>query len=767
MDPLNPPRLVCISTALFVAVFAMFALSAPLSAQQTYTWDGDAGGQSGDWGNRTNWVGDPSPLTFNNQTDIIFSQSAMTTNTVWTYLGTASRTVRSLTFGPNIVGNTNTFDIRLLTNSSSGAANLILSAASGNASITVDQSTSGVAQIRLGNGNGGRIVLNSNLDLVQNNTFLTNAFQIGNSLTNSGTINKSGAGAVSVVQNNAGWSGGMNINEGEVFIYSDANAMGTGTWTLGGGTNNTTLAVGTAVTISNSGGLVVAAGTGTRTIANAATNVAVGNATLSGAITNNKDVIFNIANYASGTDRMTVSGAIGGTGGIIKTGTGLLQLSGANTYSGDTVLEVGNIATTAANSLPGASVLRFGATNTNRRLQLQGFNQTLGGVDSTAATGGILVVEAAVDGGNNAPATLTLDVAAGTNHTFSGLVRNAAGGATNSALTLVKSGAGTQVLSGGTTVSYSGTTTVDAGVLEFGGTNTVANNSAITVNSGGTMRFSGGGTRSNTISGSGNLEKTGANSLTLSGNNTYQGNTTVSAGALSVAPAGALTFTIGGSGTNNALLGTGTTSVDGQFAFDLSAASTNTNATWTIVANTLTNSYGTNFIVTGFNGAGGLWTNTTNGVNYVFAQSNSVLSVQSTGAATPYDAWVTYWQGVDPNFTNTAGTDNPDGDPFDNNEEFAFDGNPAVGTGALLTAVKVGTNAVFNYVAQTNTNAVTYQVQVTGNLTNGWTNASVTISNSLNQTNPVISQTNLYERKEFVVPAAGQEFYRVQATIAP
>lgn len=154
-------------------------------------------------------------------------------------------------------------------------------------------------------------------------------------------------------------------------------------------------------------------------------------------------------------------------------------------------------------------------------------------------------------------------------------------------------------------------------------------------------------------------------------------------------------------------------------------------------------------------------------MNYVFAQSNSVLSVQSTGAATPYDAWVTYWQGIDPNFTNTAGTDNPDGDPFDNNEEFAFDGNPTIGTPALLTATKSGTNVVFNYVAMTNTNAVTYAVQSTPNLTNAWTNASVTISNSLNQTNPVISQTNLYERKEFVVPATGNEFFRVQATIAP
>ena len=264
----------------------------------------------------------------------------------------------------------------------------------------------------------------------------------------------------------------------------------------------------------------------------------------------------------------------------------------------------------------------------------------------------------------------------------------------------------------------------------------------------------------------GTLNKTGAGTLIINSASTYSGSTTVTDGTLELATNGALRFVIGGNGTNNALKGNGATSVNGQFVFDLSGASTNTNSTWTIVVNTLSNSYGTNFRVRDFNGViGGNWTNTTNGVNYVFAQSNSVLSVQSTGGVTPYNAWVGYWQGIDSTFTNTAGTDNPDGDPFDNNEEFAFDGNPTIGTGALLTAVQVGTNAVFNYVAQTNTNAVTYLVQSTTNLTTSWTNASVTISNSLNQTNPVISQTNIYERKEFVVPASGAMFYRVQGTI--
>jgi autotransporter-associated beta strand protein len=335
----------------------------------------------------------------------------------------------------------------------------------------------------------------------------------------------------------------------------------------------------------------------------------------------------------------------------------------------------------------------------------------------------------------------------------------------------------------GTTINNAANTTLDLNGFNVGNeaiTLVGANSRLVNNNTSSAATVAGSITTTNgQIGGSGNLTasgvlssatatgftKVGTGTVTLSGNNTYTGTTTVSNGVLALATNGSLRFVIGASGTNNAILGTGTTTMNGRFAFDLTGASTNTNATWTIVAGTLTNSYGTNFLVTGFNGAGGRWTNTTNGVSYVFAQSNGVLSVQPASSVTPYNAWVAYWQTNSAGFTNTAGTDNPDGDPFDNNEEFAFDGNPTVGSPALLTATMVGTNTVFNYVALTNTNAATYAVQSTTNLTTGWTNAAVTVSNSLNQSN--ISQTNSYTRKEFTVPASGSAFYRVQASILP
>ena len=99
--------------------------------------------------------------------------------------------------------------------------------------------------------------------------------------------------------------------------------------------------------------------------------------------------------------------------------------------------------------------------------------------------------------------------------------------------------------------------------------------------------------------------------------------------------------------------------------------------------------------------------------------------------------------------------------------EFAFDGNPAVGSPALLTAVKACTNAIFNYAARKNPpGGATYQVKTTTNLATGpWTNSPVTVSNSANQAGLNIPAD--YERKEFVVPATGTDFYRVEATIEP
>jgi hypothetical protein len=76
-------------------------------------------------------------------------------------------------------------------------------------------------------------------------------------------------------------------------------------------------------------------------------------------------------------------------------------------------------------------------------------------------------------------------------------------------------------------------------------------------------------------------------------------------------------------------------------------------------------------------------------------------------------------------------------------------------------------NAVFNYVARKNPpGCVTYQFHSTTNLPVGpWTNASVTTPNSANAKGLNIPAN--YERKEFIVPATAQGFFRLEAQVTP
>jgi len=159
--------------------------------------------------------------------------------------------------------------------------------------------------------------------------------------------------------------------------------------------------------------------------------------------------------------------------------------------------------------------------------------------------------------------------------------------------------------------------------------------------------------------------------------------------------------------------------------------------------------------------------------NYVWVTNDFIstgqISVSNiTPVLTPYQSWLTNY----PTLSNTNGTADPDGDGFNNNLEFAFDGNPTVGTPALISAASSGASTVFSFLASTNTASVSYTVQSTTNLaTVPWAdNSSVTasITNSANQTNPAIPLAPSYVRREFTVtPAGGNSFYRVKATIAP
>lgn len=402
-------------------------------------------------------------------------------------------------------------------------------------------------------------------------------------------------------------------------------------------------------------------------------------------------------------------------------------------------------------TLEGTLNVNSGTFFNDRVFTFSGNISGVGGLDLTRGIGGAINLT----GSNSYTGATTISNGAD-------VVANSASGSAIGDLSAVTiSGFNTATnQSGGTNSRLRIVTSETIGSLASAGTNAevvISTNAVLTT--GGDNQNT---TYSGSILGSGGLAKEGAGTFTLAGPNTYSGNTVINAGRLELATNGSLRFAFGGSGTNNSVSGAGTALFRGTFEFDVASASTNLGDSWSVVSGA-GKAYDGAFVVAGFTNSGGIWTLGTNGVIYQFAQSTGVLLVTNTNAS-PYGSWVAYWQGLYPGFTNTAGIADPDGDQFDNSEEFAFDGNPAVGSPSLLTAIKSGTNTVFRYVAR---NAdVTYVVQSRVSLNvPSWTNASVTVTNSVDQSG--ISQTNDYTRKEFTVPAVNNLFFRIEASFNP
>ncbi|EDQ0449964.1 fibronectin-binding autotransporter adhesin ShdA [Salmonella enterica subsp. enterica serovar Thompson] len=135
---------------------------------------------------------------------------------------------------------------------------------------------------------------------------------------------------------------------------------------------------------------------------------------------------------------------------------------------------------------------------------------------------------------------------------------------------LVKTGTGELTLSGDNT--YSGGTTITSGTLmadhaDSLGTGAIANSGVLQV---------GEGELENMLSGSGSLVKTGTGELTLSGDNSYSGATTITDGTLIAANVNAL-----GSGNID---NSGTLMLDANGTFELANITTHTGATTALAA---------------------------------------------------------------------------------------------------------------------------------------------------------------------------------------
>ncbi|WP_119030746.1 autotransporter outer membrane beta-barrel domain-containing protein [Salmonella enterica] len=250
----------------------------------------------------------------------------------------------------------------------------------------------------------------------------------------------------------------------------------------------------------------------------------------------------------------TFDNAISGSGQVVKSGDKMLTLSGTNSYSGGTLISGGTLVATNVDALGSGDVtddatleLNTGGTFDNAisgsgqvvksgddTLTLSGSNTYTGG---TLISGGTLVasnVEALGTGDVTNDAVLELNTGGDFDNAISGSGQ------------VVKSGDETLTLSGSNT--YTGGTTINDGTLiatsvDALGSGDVTDNAVLELNTGGDF--------DNAISGSGQVVKSGDETLTLSGSNTYTGGTTISGGTLIATSVDAL-----GSGdvTDNAVL---------------------------------------------------------------------------------------------------------------------------------------------------------------------------------------------------------------------
>ena len=346
-------------------------------------------------------------------------------------------------------------------------------------------------------------------------------------LWNTGSITKTGNGIMAVSVNPT-YSGNTTVNGGEITFTSALNWSVSGNININGGDfdlagGNTRLVnmnSGKAVTFGTSGGTLSLNGvnfyqsSGSMSIANSGgaesfitAAFATGNY---GINANGLPVVFNLTRGTAASD-VKVMAPIWNNGSLVETGNGILELSGYNSYSGPTTISGGTLLIDGGGAL-GNGNYTYPITDNSAVIFNSSNNQTL--VGSATGSGSLT---------QNGQSVLTLS----------------------------------------NTNGYTGGTTIGGGDLQFGINNALPVSGAITVNGGtldmnsflgsagsvtlvnGTIAATSGGTLTGTnyavqngsvfavLAGAATpLVKTTAGTVSLFGNNSYGGGTTISAGLL-------------------------------------------------------------------------------------------------------------------------------------------------------------------------------------------------------------------------------------------
>ncbi len=374
----------------------------------------------------------------------------------------------------------------------------------------------------------GDVTDNATLELNTGGDFINN-------IGGTGRVEKSGDDKLTLSGSNT-YTGGTLISSGTL-VANDVNALGTGDVT-----DNATLMLNTGGDFTNNiGGTGRVEKSGDDALTLSGSNTYTGGTLISSGTLVASDV--NALGTGDITDNATLAlnavgdfdNAISGSGKVEKSGDDTLTLSGSNTYTGGTLISSGTLVASNVEALGTGDVtdnatLELNTSGTfdnaisgsgqvvksgDKMLTLSGANSYSGG---TLISDGTLVasnVESLGTGDVTNNATLELNTGGDFTNNISGSGQ------------VVKSGDDALALSGAN--SYTGGTLISSGTLVASNVNALGSGD-VTDNA--VLELNTGGTFDNAISGSGQVEKSGDGTLTLSGSNTYTGGTLISDGTL-------------------------------------------------------------------------------------------------------------------------------------------------------------------------------------------------------------------------------------------
>ncbi|MFA6287562.1 MAG: autotransporter-associated beta strand repeat-containing protein [Opitutaceae bacterium] len=298
-------------------------------------------------------------------------------------------------------------------NASAGTAGAVLNTG---AKISYSAGTTlgiGNAAVGLLTINGGSLGGDTNTSVAVGRTSGT-----GRLIINSGSVSI-GTGKIFEIDkgDTAGGSGVVDMNGGTLTVVGNMNVGQAQTGTGGTATLNITNGTVTAGTINfgnastaGSGSLAMTGGTlyaGSGGLVKLGTGTFTSSITLSGGVvgaaaawsssmdmalgTTNGSVTFKAADASSAAFNITLSGALSGAGGLIKTGAGALFLTGTKSFTGDVHLNAGTLSSSSAFIDDSASLylltggtlnLAFSGTDSISKLFIDGVQQNAGTYDA-------------------------------------------------------------------------------------------------------------------------------------------------------------------------------------------------------------------------------------------------------------------------------------------------------------------------------------------------------------------------------------------------